>query len=140
MKTNYNKIKDMFKKKVNKTNYKKQESSYQKKADAIWSEVIKIRDGYRCVLCGKTENLNSHHIIHKSRGKAVRYEILNGVCLCAGCHNFKIHKGDFLANKRLVEIVGSERIEAIQKLLIGVYKPDYQKIIADLQEYKNNIK
>jgi 5-methylcytosine-specific restriction protein A len=56
-------------------------------------EVIRIavlkRDGYRCVECGSTFNLEVHHIIPVSRGgKTVMFNLKT---LCGTCHNKKHH-------------------------------------------------
>ena len=140
MKSNYIKTKEMFKKIKSKLKKKKVNNvNLEKKADELWSEIVKIKDGFRCQLCGKLDNLNSHHIIHKSRGKAIRHEIENGVCLCSGCHIFKIHKGDFIANAKLVKIVGQERIDMLVNKLQGIYKPDYYSIIENLKTIKINL-
>ena len=59
-----------------------------KKLDKAWSDAIKRRANQRCEVCGKTDTLNSHHIVGR-RNLATRWDIQNGVCLCAGCHTFK---------------------------------------------------
>jgi hypothetical protein len=56
-----------------------------KRLDAAWSELVKLRANYQCEVCGKTKNLNSHHIWSRIR-KSVRWDVQNGVCLCVGCH------------------------------------------------------
>lgn len=47
------------------------------------------RDGYRCVLCGKT-GIQVHEIVARSAFGKLRYKILfhpkNRVCLCPSCH------------------------------------------------------
>lgn len=56
-----------------------------KKLDKVWSE--KIRSKGACEVCHKTTSLNAHHIIGR-RNRSVRWDLRNGVCLCAGCHKF----------------------------------------------------
>jgi len=62
-----------------------------------WKEtkekVIK-RDGYRCVICGQSDDLAVHHINDASYHPNQRYLIDNCVTLCRECHtnfhtNFK---------------------------------------------------
>jgi 5-methylcytosine-specific restriction endonuclease McrA len=60
----------------------------KKKLDELWSELVKREAGNKCEVCGKTEYLNSHHIVGR-RNLRLRWELYNSVCLCPGCHTFK---------------------------------------------------
>jgi hypothetical protein len=57
-----------------------------------WSDLIKIRDDYKCVKCGATEELVAHHL------EGIRWEPLEsadldiGVTLCKKCHEKVHHK------------------------------------------------
>ena len=53
------------------------------KNDELWSKAIKIRDGFRCVKCGKTYGLQSHHFVVGRRVLNTRFLLDNGVCLCS---------------------------------------------------------
>ena len=57
------------------------------KLDIAWSKLVKLKAGNRCEikLCGRTKNLNSHHIFTR-RNKAVRWDPMNGVALCPSHH------------------------------------------------------
>jgi hypothetical protein len=60
----------------------------KKKLDSLWSELIKREAGNKCEVCGRNESINSHHIVGR-RNLRLRWELYNGVSLCAGCHVFK---------------------------------------------------
>ena len=60
----------------------------KRKALRLWALKVKEVHGGRCVICGSTETLNSHHIEDKTN-YALRFDLVNGICLCAGCHNFR---------------------------------------------------
>jgi len=62
-------------------------SKFGKKLDIAWSLAVKKRAGYKCEVCGKTDTLNSHHIVGR-RNHTVRWELDNGVCLCVSHHKF----------------------------------------------------
>lgn len=66
-----------------------------KRLDEAWSVAIKLRDNHTCQKCGaKGVILNSHHIFSRSH-KGTRWNLNNGVTLCAGCHtlnNGSAHK------------------------------------------------
>jgi len=68
--------------------------------DLLWGNLVKLMAGAKCEYCGKTNNLNSHHIFSRSRLN-LRWDTDNGVCLCASHHtlgNFSAHKApiDFI--------------------------------------------
>ncbi|MFW6130472.1 MAG: HNH endonuclease [Atribacterota bacterium] len=58
-----------------------------------WSEEIKKRDGYKCVICGKRaekgrgKGLNTHHILPKEI-KEFKEDIDNGITLCPKHHRY----------------------------------------------------
>lgn len=53
-----------------------------------WSAFVKSRAGYTCEMCGKTEGqMHAHHMISKTFRKW-RYDVHNGMCLCAACHQW----------------------------------------------------
>ena len=54
-------------------------------ADDLWSLWIRDDWAQRCAVCGRTSNLNAHHLIHRHH-YAVRYLSENGICLCGYCH------------------------------------------------------
>jgi len=57
------------------------------KEDKAWANAVKDRDGRRCVICGKTERLNAHHIIPREIHET-KHDILNGLSLCPNHHFF----------------------------------------------------
>lgn len=57
------------------------------KADTLWSKVIRLPG--KCLLCPRTENLQAHHMIHKS-AVFYRHRLENGACLCPKCHTISL--------------------------------------------------
>ena len=65
-------------------------ASMVKKLDKQWSELVKIRAGNKCEVCGKTREqtqLNSHHIIGRTN-RNTRWDLRNGCSLCVQHHKF----------------------------------------------------
>jgi len=63
-------------------------SKYWKdKCDETWADVVKIRDGNKCVICGDTVRVNAHHHVCRSH-LPTRYLIDNGITLCPLHHQF----------------------------------------------------
>ena len=56
-----------------------------------WRENVLAKG--KCEICGKTENLEAHHILHWADYPMGRIDIKNGMCLCVECHA-KEHVGE----------------------------------------------
>ena len=59
-----------------------------KKLDDLCREYIKLRDDYTCQKCGKsgTKQIHWSHVIPRSAGNRLRWDVLNSKTLCAYCH------------------------------------------------------
>jgi len=77
--------------------------------DVAWSAKVKERDGNMCQKCGsKDKQLNSHHIFSRSH-KSTRWDIDNGITLCAGCHtlgNGSAHKDPSVFQDWYINVMG----------------------------------
>ncbi len=60
----------------------------------VWSKQVRDRDKV-CVVCGREDYLNAHHILPKENYKELMFEILNGITLCPTHHKF----GKYSAHK-----------------------------------------
>lgn len=61
--------------------------SLTNKLDNVFSEIIKLRDNYKCQKCGRVNGvqLQTAHI-YSRRYRSVRWNPSNVLTLCAGCH------------------------------------------------------
>ena len=119
-----------------------------RKLDALWALCIKARDK-RCVMCGRTENLNAHHcVVHKGVGASkIRWLLDNGTTLCAGCH-MGIHNHNNASFVRHYEVirdakVSLERQEEIIRLrneYAGYSMDDLEAIYENLAKEYDRIK
>ena len=67
-------------------------STIKKTLYADWALRVKQEDGWKCVLCGSTDNLTAHHWYCSDHfAHAARYCIGNGVTLCYACHIRSVH-------------------------------------------------
>jgi len=57
--------------------------------DDLWSTLVKLRDENKCMICGSTELINSHHLISR-RVFRYRWDTNNGVSVCPKCHEFSL--------------------------------------------------
>jgi len=78
-------------------NKERRERIMRDKKDREWSVMIRKDYNNACAVCGKTERLNAHHILPREL-KNTRWDRLNGIALCPGCHKFctkSAHKNGF---------------------------------------------
>ena len=59
-----------------------------------WRNKVIARDGFKCLLCGRTEGLEVHHILPYENNPEKRLDMDNGVTLCKFCHSNK-YPGSF---------------------------------------------
>ena len=67
----------------------------QKKLDQAWKVAVKERDDYTCQHCGKQgsgSNIHASHVVPRSAGNRLKWDILNGKALCFHCHMNLWHK------------------------------------------------
>jgi 5-methylcytosine-specific restriction endonuclease McrA len=68
-------------------NKAKQERKERKAKDKQWAIQIKHNFDNTCALCFNPKMLNAHHIIPRTIPE-FRYDELNGIALCSGCHKW----------------------------------------------------
>jgi predicted restriction endonuclease len=57
-----------------------------------WRNMVFIRDGYKCQICGiNSNNLKAHHLDGFSIAPEKRFDVANGVTLCND-HHIKFHR------------------------------------------------
>lgn len=88
----------MNKKKIkSKKNKKLTVSKLRLKLMKLWSEKVKELDDNVCIVCGKSERLNAHHLLSRDiKNCPLKYDIRNGTSLCPEHHKFS---GIFSAHK-----------------------------------------
>lgn len=64
--------------------------------DELWGKIVIEKWGNKCACCETKNTLNPHHIITRSN-KRLRWDIENGICLCALHHTLS---STFSAHKR----------------------------------------
>lgn len=88
------------------------------KYDAIISDAVRLRDGWKCQRCsrvfpeGSRQGLQCSHYFGRA-AKSTRYELDNCIALCHGCHgiwgskdreDYRQHMIDWLGEDRFYEI------------------------------------
>lgn len=65
-----------------------------------WAEKVKKRDNMKCVICGRTDHIQAHHVKPSFLYPELMNDINNGVTLCCSCHQ-EHHGGNFAGEKLL---------------------------------------
>ena len=119
--------------------------------DALWSEAVKVRAGYKSEHSGKCKYaghvLNSHHINGKPN-YTLRWDLSNGVCITNGEHRFIAHHAGRCAKFRHWAMVlrGVTEEEAEFKSRGGskvdtfVMKAYLKAKVAEFSEYQRGLK
>jgi len=71
---------------------KKSKKTEQRELDEAWKKNVKERDDYICQICKKKlegRSCHAHHILPK-RTKGMRWDLQNGITLCANHHKLGI--------------------------------------------------
>ena len=104
--------------------------------DDLWAQLIKMRDGGRCRRCGlgpPAVILEAAHVWGRGR-YATRWEPLNGVCLCSGCHLWQTlnpHEGE----KFFRALLGSPLVDDLYRTsVVRSQRTDYQAVRLGLKQ------
>jgi len=91
---------------------KKPVSYYSKKADKLLQEIGRQKFD-ACIVCGKPMSC-LHHYYPKSSAGNLRYNWLNLIPICQGCH-FRHHNGYPEIHNKVNEVKGAEWLEELQE-------------------------
>jgi hypothetical protein len=77
-------------------------------------ELVVLRDGEKCLRCGKTERLQMSHIYPKGRYRRLELEPDNIKFLCFSCHLCWFHKNPIEARDWLDSVMPKNRLERLK--------------------------
>ena len=116
-----------------------------KTLDTLWSLIIRGRDK-ACQWCGKTEHLQAHHIISKTRLQRIgnqngRWAAINGVTLCRGCHLYKLKDYPDEYDTWMRKWIDSRgwKFECLLALMSAKGKADLKLVKIDLEQQLKGI-
>lgn len=105
--------------------------------DLLIKEQVLERDGHACVRCGKTQGLAASHILPKGRYPRLRFELLNLLTMCTGCHIFWWHKNPIEA-KQWLDAKYPMRFDQLQVLAAISRKVDAKELLIALRSEAND--
>lgn len=92
------------------------------------AEMVKERDGHKCVICGSTENLNAHHIGYE--GDYLNEDDI--VTLCRRCHEC-LHDGLNEIRKATRSGVRKMLGDVLSDVVVDFYKRSFTKGDGDFE-------
>lgn len=66
---------------------------------ALWSKIVRTNANHKCEWCGSPAT-EAHHMVAKKTCAALKFDVLNGVALCAKCH-FRYHRKESFTGNAL---------------------------------------
>ena len=108
-----------------------------KQLDGCWKIAVKIKWGYKCVLCGETHYVNAHHIFGRVN-RSVRWDLDNGICLCPLHHTlgtFSAHQNPEFT-KWIEAFIGHGAYNALMQKANKIRKWTYEEKLILLAELK----
>jgi len=104
--------------------------------DYLWRLAVRTRWQGRCAMCSSDE-VECHHIVKRAR-TLLRWDITNGICLCAEHHKFAATKE---GERRVAALIGPANYDylcAKERILYRTYLQaqgmtdnEYRKLMAD---------
>jgi hypothetical protein len=96
-------------------------------ADKLWAAIV--RSAGKCRICGSTERLQAAHGFSR-RYLGTRHSLINGWCLCSGCHVSMTHRPiewDAFMRAELGALYEPLRAQALARCI-----PDYEAVMHTL--------
>lgn len=110
----------------------------KKQADILWSEVIRLRDKYKCQHPGCSRaGVQAHHIFGRGYNNT-RHDIQNGILLCKYHHKFWAHGKPEEFRDFITKRLGEKTYEELKIRAYSLAKPDYKMAIVVLEEIKKS--
>ena len=127
---------------MKKTKKLKGKKYYGKKCMDLWLYIVKARRNYECEKCPKTRSdgfqMHAHHIYNRVHYKT-RYDLSNGLCLCAECHSEVEHPTFHIWLKKYLPKEQLERLASIYKISPQRSVQDYVDLWEELKREKESL-
>jgi len=111
-------------------------ASLKKKADAIFSIYIRLRDK-KCITCGSTENLQCGHF-QSRKHNATRYDPYNCQAQCVRCNMFNWGE-QYEFGKQLDKKYGDGMAESLKKKAQEIHKFTTYELQDIIDTYKKEV-
>ncbi len=121
-----------MKKPSNSTVNKAYQKKLEKQLDALWGQIIKSLWRHKCGWpgCQYTQNLASHHYIHKAQGNLARWNLSNGIVLDFYHHIQVVHRQGYTEPIRaaIIQRIGQDTFDQMLIDVRKVWKPTIDQL------------
>lgn len=111
------------------------------KLDKLCSQVVRERDGYRCVTCGKTREqgalIDAGHYVSR-RCLKLRWDIRNVHAQCAYCNRFNAGAGAAYA-AFILQTYGAQELERLDADSRLTWKPTLEELRELLAHFQSKL-
>lgn len=116
-------------------NYEKPRTRKQKVKllDYLWATKVKEIFNKTCMWCGGHKVLSADHIFTSSH-YATRWNLMNGIALCAGCHIFKKRRAPMEWSLIVLDHLPLKEAKALRKLHKSKVEIDLDQKIIELSK------
>ncbi len=108
-----------------------------KKLDKIFSEYIRLRDGYKCVLCGSRTNVQAGHLITRNK-YSTRWNEENVFAQCKSC-NYRHEYQPEIYTSWYIEKFGEKKYLDLVKRSNVIVKYKNYDLETMIEHYKQKI-
>ena len=113
----------------------------RRKLNGLLHELIVLRDGGKCLYCGRTDTLQVSHIYPKGIYRGLEFDPLNLKLLCYRHHFHWWHKHPLEAKPWLEKVIDKKRLAYLKKKSLQIIKnQSYEKIKTELEREIRNLK
>jgi len=106
-----------------------------KRLDTVFSLIVRERDKYTCQKCGRKHGHMQTAHFYSRKIKVLRWETLNAVCLCGGCH-FWAHQNPSEFCEWFEKHVGARNYQILQTRRYNRFKTSVQNLKIKMMELK----
>ena len=100
--------------------------SQKKKLYALLQEIVRLRDGPRCLKCKRTDTLQLSHIYPKGTHRLMEFLSINVKLLCQHHHIFWWHRNPIEAHEWLqtaIPVDRQKRLKLASQTYLGPFDP-----------------
>lgn len=87
--------------------------------NALLHQLMRLRDGEKCLRCPKTDTLALSHIYPKGRYRRLEFDPDNLKLLCFSCHIHWWHKNPIEAMEWIKTVLSKKRLERLKMITIS---------------------
>jgi len=117
--------------------HKTSPASLKRKADKLFSVIVRKRGKCQSDLTHHAGRLECAHIISRTYSRT-RHDTRNALCLCSACHRY-YHQNPVLFGRFVEKLIGKSTYDELHKIANDdtLGKVDYTRLVEQLEKYED---